>query len=107
MDVVHGSVEARRWKPTPYEGVEVCGLRRNDEGGGAALVRIARGARFPAHDHPGGEEVYVVEGRAVVGGVTLRAGDYLFTPPHGTHDLRAEEDTVIFVTTPAGVRVLE
>ena len=53
------------------------------------------------------QQVYVIQGRAVVGDVTLNAGDYLWTPPHGVHDLKAEEDTLLFVTTPNGVRVLE
>ena len=105
--IVHKTSGDRRWRATPYTGVEVCGLRRNESGGGAILVKIARGARVPEHDHPGGEEVYVVSGRARVGDALLETGDYLWTPPGGTHDLRAEEDTVLFVTTPGGVRVLE
>lgn len=98
--VVHKQRAALQWTPTPYVGVEICGLRRNDTEGGAVLIRIARGARFPTHDHPGGEDVYVVSGRAIIGDVTVAAGDYLWTAPGGTHDLRAEEDTVLFVTSP-------
>ena len=78
-----------------------------DAGEGAVMVRIPKGARFPLHDHPGGEEVYVVRGRALVGGVTLETGDDLWTPPSGRHDLKAEEETVLFVTSPNGTRVLE
>jgi quercetin dioxygenase-like cupin family protein len=106
-EVIHRAAAARRWRPTSHAGVEVCGLRDNGAGGGAALVKVAAGARVPTHDHPGGEEVLLIEGRAVVGGITLRAGDYLWTSPGEAHDLRAEEDTVLFVTTPNGVRVLE
>jgi quercetin dioxygenase-like cupin family protein len=105
--VVHKRALARKWSATPYAGVEVCGLRKNDSEGGAFLVRIAKGARVPLHDHPGGEEVYVVSGRAIIGDVTVASGDYLWTPPSGTHDLRAEEDTVLFVTAANGIRVLE
>jgi quercetin dioxygenase-like cupin family protein len=105
--MTHKSAAGRTWKPGGYDGVEFCALRRNDTGGGAALVRIAKGARFPAHDHPGGEEVYVVSGRALIGGEPVAAGDYFYTPPGGVHDLRAEEDTVLFVTTPNGVRIVE
>jgi quercetin dioxygenase-like cupin family protein len=105
--VVHKRADGRRWSPTPYAGVELCGLRKNDSDGGAVLVRIARGSRFPLHDHPGGEEVYVVSGRAVIGDVRVATGDYLWTPPDGTHELRAEDDTVLFVTSPRGIRVLE
>jgi quercetin dioxygenase-like cupin family protein len=59
----------------------MCGLRQNESGGGAVLLKFAKGARFPTHDHPGGEEVYVISGCAVIGGVTVKAGDYLWTPP--------------------------
>ena len=51
--------------------------------------------------------MYVVSGRAIIGDVGVAAGDYLWTPPSGTHDLRAEEDTVLFVTSANGIRVLE
>ena len=43
----------------------------------------------------------------MAGDALLEAGDYLWTPPGGTHDLRAEEDTVLFVTSLVGIRVLE
>lgn len=105
--VVHKRGASLQWKPTSYTGVEICGLRRNDTEGGTVMIRIARGARFPTHDHPGGEEVYVVSGRAIIGDVTVVGGDYVWTPPGGTHDLRAEEDTVLFVTSPNGIRVVE
>jgi quercetin dioxygenase-like cupin family protein len=105
--MVHKRADARKWRPTPYPGVEICGLRRNDTDGGAVLLRVARGARFPTHDHPGGEEVVLLEGRAVIGGVTVTAGDYLWTEPGGTHDLVAETDTLLFASSPNGVRVIE
>ena len=64
-EVVHRTVEGQRWKATATEGVEYCGLRSHGTDGGASfLVRIAQGARVPLHDHPGGEEIYVVGGRA-------------------------------------------
>jgi quercetin dioxygenase-like cupin family protein len=104
---VHRRASAQRWRATEHVGVEVTGLRRGEEGGGAALLRVAAGARFPLHDHPGGEEVYVVSGRARIGDLDVEAGDYLWTPPGGIHDLEARDETVIFVTTPNGIRVLE
>lgn len=80
-------------------------LTHNDQGGGTVLLKVTQGARFPLHDHPGGEEVYVIYGRAV-GGVTVNTGDYLWTPPHGTHDLQAEEETLLFVSAPKGIRLI-
>lgn len=106
-EALHRAADGRCWRATAYPGVEVCGLRSNEAGGGAFLAKVAPGARVPTHEHPGGEELLVLQGRAVVGGVTLRAGDYLWTAPDGVHDLRAEEETLLFVTTPNGVRMLE
>ncbi len=104
---VHRRASAHRWRPSEHAGGQVAGLRRGEGDGGAALVKVAAGARFPLHDHPGGEEVYVLSGRARIGNLEVEAGDYLWTPPGGVHDLEARDETVIFVTTPAGIRLLE
>jgi quercetin dioxygenase-like cupin family protein len=97
----------RTWRRTPYAGIEMCVLRGNDEHGGAVLLKFPRAARFPLHDHPGGEELYVLEGRITVGEHALSRGDYLWTEPGGRHDAIAEQDTVVLVTTPKGIKVLE
>jgi quercetin dioxygenase-like cupin family protein len=105
--MIHQRSAEQRWKPTAYKGVEICGLRQNEVGGGAVLLKFSKGARFPTHDHPGGEEVYVIDGRAVIGDVTVTRGDYLWTPPNAVHDLKAEEETVLFVSSPNGIKVVE
>lgn len=105
--MIHKAAQHQKWRDLPYEGVQMCGLRQNDSGGGAVLLKFSKGARFPTHDHPGGEEVYVVYGRAVIGDVTVTAGDYLWTPPNGIHDLVAAEETLLFVSSPNGIKVLE
>lgn len=48
-----------------------------------------------------------MSGRARIGHLEVAAGDYLWTPPGGVHDLEARDETVIFVTTPGGIRLLE
>jgi quercetin dioxygenase-like cupin family protein len=105
--MIHRKSEGRKWKATTYEGVQMCGLRQNESGGGAVLLKISEGARFPTHDHPGGEEVYVIYGRATIGDVTVNQGDYLWTPPSNTHDLKAEEETLLFISSPNGIEVIE
>src|SRR5260370_18205495 len=79
--VVLVTSESQKWRATPYAGIELCLLRQNEEKGGALLLKLAAGARFPLHDHPGGEEVYVVEGAVTIGGRKLAAGDHLWTQP--------------------------
>ena len=70
-------------------------------------MRFEPGAKFPAHDHPGGEEVYVVEGSVRIGDKELQTGDYLWTPPGGIHDAQTETGCVLFLSAPEGIKVVE
>src|SRR5262245_52036796 len=74
------------WRATRTPGVAIKMLREDPATGGSSfLVRLEPGARIPAHDHPGGEELFVVDGDFQVGPERLSAGDYLYTPPDGKH----------------------
>jgi len=96
------------WKPLQQSGV-VIKVLRSDKATGAStfLLRFDAGARFPLHDHPGGEEVFVVEGDLRVGADRLTAGDYLYTPPSGKHAVASEGGCVLLVSTPQPVRIVE
>ena len=96
---------------TISDGVEMQVLRRHDNGGLTFLVRMQDGALAPLHDHPGGEETYVLQGsltiRARSGGApdaVLGAGDYHFAPPGEVHEGLAKGETIFFVVAPAGLR---
>jgi quercetin dioxygenase-like cupin family protein len=52
-------------------------------------LKFEPGATYPAHNHPGGEEVFVIEGDVKLGKDRLSAGDYLYTPPQGKHAVRS------------------
>ena len=108
MDLIRVNSSDCKWAALPYgKGVSLSPLLPNARGGGSALLRFERGSKFPVHDHPGGEEVYVVEGSLRIGTETLRAGDYLWTPPGGIHDAESEEGCVLFLSAPEGIRVLD
>ncbi len=94
------------WKQLPEDGVEFCGLRQNDTNGGAGLVRMRKGARFPRHGHPGWEEALMLSGVVNIGGNRLVEGDYLFTEAGETHDAVAEESVVFFVSSEKGIELL-
>ena len=96
-----------RWIDMPFEHVQMAPLRENDKGGGAVFLKVAQGAAFPLHDHPGGEEVYVIYGRATIGDLVVEEGDYLWTAPGGIHGLEAEEETLLFISAPGGIKVLD
>jgi quercetin dioxygenase-like cupin family protein len=88
--------------------VSVKVLRRDSAtGGSTSVVRFAAGATFPAHNHPGGEEVLVLEGEVQIGGHRLATGDYLYTPPGGKHALSTASGCVILVVLPQPVEILE
>src|SRR3979409_276851 len=64
------------------------------------LLKFAAGATYPAHNHPGGEEVFVLEGDLKLGQDHLYAGDYLYTPPNGKHAARSEKGCIVLVSVP-------
>lgn len=98
----------RRWTLTSQDGIEICVLRSEDVGdGGSCLLRLQAHARFPMHDHPGGEELLVLSGELEIGGVVLSEGDYLWTPPGTAHALLARKESVVFVMAPKGIRHVE
>jgi quercetin dioxygenase-like cupin family protein len=97
-------------------GVELCVLRAHRgapeatgspvAAGSTVLFRMAKGAHAPRHDHPGGEETYLVSGKLRVGERVLLPGDYLWTAPGESHDGVAEEESVFFVVLPGGARLV-
>jgi quercetin dioxygenase-like cupin family protein len=88
-------------------GVSSRRLRLDKETGAATvLLKFEPGTSFPAHNHPGGEEVYVLEGEIKIGGQTLRAGDYLYTPPDGKHAASTKEGCVFLLAVPKPIEIL-
>ena len=74
------------WRPLAEPGVTGISVKvlRFDAGAGRAptiLLKFEPGSSYPMHNHPGGEEIYVLEGEARLGKDHLRAGDYLYTAP--------------------------
>lgn len=95
------------WQPSRVPGVSIKTLRRDtDSGESAALVRLEPGTSFPAHDHPAGEEVFVLEGDVRIGRHVLKTGDYLYTPPNGKHAAASNGGCVFLVTLPKPVVIL-
>jgi quercetin dioxygenase-like cupin family protein len=97
------------WRPTKGgSGVFVKLLRRDVETGAVTvLLRFEAGGRFPAHRHPAGEEVFVVEGEVRIGKERLGQGKYLYTEPDGVHAVSSESGATILVVLPKPVEILE
>lgn len=97
----------RQWKSTETSGVERSLFRNNELGGRSSVVRLRKQARVPRHAHHGDEEVVVLSGTVLIGGVELSEGDYLFTQPGEEHDVVALTDAIIFVSSQKSVTVVE
>jgi anti-sigma factor ChrR (cupin superfamily) len=100
------------WRPLAEPGVSgvfVKTLRFDKETQRAPtiLLKFEAGASYPAHNHPGGEEVFVIEGDLKVGKDHLRAGDYLYTPPDGKHAAWSEKGCIALVNVPQQVEILK
>jgi quercetin dioxygenase-like cupin family protein len=69
------------WQRGPAPGVEIRLLR----GGKTMLVRLAPGAKVPAHPHPTSEQCLVVSGTLTDGETTVHEGDYVYMEPGSQH----------------------
>lgn len=101
------------WTPLTEPGVMTVGISvkilRFDEAQcrpPTFLLKFEPGASYPNHTHPGGEEVYVLEGEVRFGATQLTAGDYLYTPPDATHAVFSRTGCVMLFVVPEEVRIL-
>jgi quercetin dioxygenase-like cupin family protein len=101
----------QEWKPLDEpdaQGIFVKVLRYDTLAGRAPsfLSKFEPGAKYPYHDHPAGEEIFVLEGSVIIEGTTLFPGDYLYTPPGFKHDVRTETGCILFFIVPEEVEIL-
>jgi anti-sigma factor ChrR (cupin superfamily) len=86
------------WQPGEVEGSQVMPLyRRGAER--VQLVRLAPGTRLPHHNHPGGEEVFVLEGAFADEQGHYPKGAWLRNPPGSEHGVASEEGCTLYVKT--------
>lgn len=91
--------EALDWVPSPSLGVWRKPLDREggESGRATSLVRYDAGTGFPPHAHPGGEEIFVLEGVFSDDQGDYPAGTFLLNPPGSHHAPRSAAGCVIFV----------
>jgi quercetin dioxygenase-like cupin family protein len=103
-----GQVEWRPLREPGVSGVFVKVLRFDQATGRAPtiLLRFEPGATYPPHNHPGGEEIFVLEGDVRLGKDHLRTGDYLYTAPHNKHAVKSDGGCVLLLVVPEEVETL-
>lgn len=99
------------WQPLAEPGVSGVAVKvlRFDEAANRAptiLLKFDAGASYPGHIHPGGEEIFVLEGDIRLGKDQLYAGDYLYTAPGNVHAVHSEGGCVVLVSVPEEVQII-
>lgn len=91
--------EQYAWTASPQGGVERVMLDRigHEKARATSIVRYAPGSRFPAHSHPGGEEILVLSGVFSDEAGDYPEGWYLRNPPGSAHTPSSREGATIFV----------
>jgi len=112
ITAIHIKSNEVEWKPLIEDGVKTDGIfaksLRYDEKtkrSPTILLKFEPGATYPAHNHPGGEETFVLEGEVKFGNLSLSAGDYLFTPPGGKHAVWSKNGCVMLLNIPEEVEI--
>jgi quercetin dioxygenase-like cupin family protein len=101
-----------KWEPLAEPGISgvFVKIRRFDDVAHRAptiLLKFDPGATYPAHNHPGGEEIFVLEGDIKLGKDRLHTGDYLYTAPNNKHAVWSEHGCVVLVNVPQEVEILK
>ena len=86
------------WLPGQVEGLSVMPLH-SFQTEHTALVRWAAGTEFNPHAHPGGEEIFVLEGVFEDEQGVYPAGTWLRNPPYSRHQPFSREGCIIWVKT--------
>ncbi len=101
------------WQPLYEEGVKTDGVfvkslryDNKEKRSKTILLRFDAGASYPNHNHPAGEEAYILEGEIRFGPDQLNAGDYLYTPPGKTHSVFSRTGCTLLLVIPEEVEIL-
>lgn len=90
--------DAAAWQPGPLDGVFRKPLYQ-EEGHPEriSLVSFEPGTQFPEHDHPGGEEIFVLSGSIRDEHVRCGPGTWVRYPPGSKHAPYSEEGCTLYV----------
>lgn len=103
----------KEWQPLVekgihYQGISVISLRFDEakQRSTTILLKFEPGTTYPYHNHPGGEEIFVLSGEAILENVTLSQGDYLYTPVNFKHSVTTNTGCTMLFVVPEEVEIL-
>lgn len=88
-----------KWIKSPADGVSRIPLERvaDESGHTTSFVKFAADSFFPQHNHPQGEEIYVLEGVFSDENGDYPAGTYIRNPPGTRHKPFTKQGCTLFV----------
>lgn len=91
--------QEQAWQDSPMAGVRRIPLEREAEESGqvTSIVEYAAGSEFRSHEHPMGEEIFVLEGVFSDQTGDYPAGSYLRNPPGSQHAPFSKPGCKLFV----------
>lgn len=106
--------QQKQWQPliergVHYHGISVISLRYDEtrQRSTTILLKFEPGSTYPYHNHPGGEEVFVLNGKATFNEVTLSEGDYFYTPVNFKHVVSTKIGCTLLFVVPEEVEILD
>lgn len=102
------------WKPLVEDNVDTRGIfykvlhyNEKQQRPSSFILKFEKGASYPLHNHPGGEEAFILEGEVYFNELKLVKGDYLFTPKNFKHSVKSETGCQILFIVPEEVEIME
>lgn len=100
------------WKPLDEElvdGVYIKSLLfdKETDRSPTILLKFDAGSTYPLHNHPGGEEIFVLEGDVKVGKDEMQTGDYLYTAVGNKHRVSTKNGCVLLLKVPEQVEIIQ
>lgn len=102
------------WQDLLEEGVDTTGISvkilRFDQKQNRPttfLLKFEAGASYPYHNHPGGEEAFVLKGEVFFNEARLSQGDFLHTPSGAKHAVKTETGCEILFVVPEEVEIIK
>ncbi|HPH47071.1 MAG TPA: cupin domain-containing protein [Chryseolinea sp.] len=103
----------QEWKPLIEGNLDTSGIfvkvlrfHERTKRAPSILLKFEAGAYYPYHNHPAGEELFVIEGDVTIEGERLSVGDYLYTPPNFKHSVKSENGCIVLFSIPEEVEII-
>ena len=89
------------WQQSKWAGIHRRLLRLDAETGARTVrLKFEPGAMLPRHMHPGGEELFVLDGRVRIEGKWYETGWYHYQPPDSVDDVFSDTGATLLVMLP-------